>query len=113
MLKNTIFDDIEFSELNFLGDDEDSVDTKEAVLSKILTYLNLHIVQLGKDYLIFDWDFINNVSEGLFSYIDLWDRSKTFTKSLLTSAEYPELIKRFHYSSSSTNLSIADVYNKI
>ena len=112
-LKNTIFDDIEFSELNFLGDDEDSVDTKEDVLSKILTYLNLHIVQLGKDYLIFDWDFINNVSEGLSSYIDLWNRSKTFTKSLLTSPDYPELIKRFHYSSSSTNLSIADVYNKI
>ena len=112
-LKNTIFDDIEFSELNFLGDDEDSVDTKEDVLSKILTYLNLHIVQLGKDYLIFDWDFINNVSEGLSNYIDLWDRSKTFTKSLLTSPDYPELIKRFHYSSSSTNLSIADVYNKI
>ena len=112
-LKNTIFDDIEFSELNFLGDDEDSVDTKEDVLSKILTYLNLHIVQLGKDYLIFDWDFINNVSEGNASYIDLWNRSKTFTKSLLTSPDYPELIKRFHYSSSSTNLSIADVYNKI
>lgn len=112
-LKNTIFDDIEFSELNFLGDDEDSVDTKEDVLSKILTYLNLHIVQLGKDYLIFDWDFINNVSEGNANYIDLWDRSKTFTKSLLTSPDYPELIKRFHYSSSSTNLSIADVYNKI
>ena len=112
-LKNTIFDDIEFSELNFLGDDEDSVDTKEDVLSKILTYLNLHIVQLGKDYLIFDWDFINNVSEGLANYIDLWDRSKTFTKSLVTSPDYPELIKKFHYSSSSTNLSIADVYNKI
>ena len=112
-LKNTIFDDIEFSELNFLGDDEDSVDTKEDVLSKILTYLNLHIVQLGKDYLIFDWDFINNVSEGLATYIDLWNRSKTFRKSLLTSPDYPELIKRFHYSSSSTNLSIADVYNKI
>ena len=112
-LKNTIFDDIEFSELNFLGDDEDSVDTKEDVLSKILTYLNLHIVQLGKDYLIFDWDFINNVSEGNANYIDLWDRSKTFTKSLLTSPDYPELIKKFHYSSSSTNLSIADVYNKI
>lgn len=112
-LKNTIFDDIEISELNFLGDDEDSVDTKEDVLSKILTYLNLHIVQLGKDYLIFDWDYINNVSEGNAIYIDLWDRSKTFTKSLLTSPDYPELIKRFHYSSSSTNLSIADVYNKI
>lgn len=113
LLKNTIFDDIEFSELNFLGDDEDSVDTKEDVLSKILTYLNLHIIQLGKDYLIFDWDFINNVSEGIATYIDLWDRSKTFTKKLLTSPDYPELIKRFHYSSSSTNLSIADVYNKI
>lgn len=113
LLKNTIFDDIEFSELNFLGDDEDSVDTKEDVLSKILTYLNLHIIQLGKDYLIFDWDFINNVSEGIANYIDLWDRSKTFTKKLLTSPDYPELIKRFHYSSSSTNLSIADVYNKI
>ena len=112
-LKNTIFDDIEFSELNFLGDDEDSVDTKEDVLSKILTYLNLHIVQLGKDYLIFDWDYINNVSGGLANYIDLWDRSKTFTKSILTSPDYPELIKKFHYSSSSTNLSITDVYNKI
>lgn len=113
LLKNNIFNDIEFSELNFLGDDEDSVDTKEDVLSKILTYLNLHIIQLGKDYLIFDWDYINNVSEGNTNYIDLWHRPQTFTKSLITSPNYPELIKRFHYSSNSTNLTIADVYNKI
>ena len=113
LLKNNIFNDIEFSELNFLGDDEDSVDTKEDVLSKILTYLNLHIIQLGKDYLIFDWDYINNVSEGNTTYIDLWHRPQTFTKSLITSPDYPELIKRFHYSSNSTNLTIADVYNKI
>lgn len=113
LLKNNIFNDIEFSELNFLGDDEDSVDTKEDVLSKILTYLNLHIIQLGKDYLIFDWDYINNVSEGNTNYIDLWHRPQTFTKSLITSPDYPELIKRFHYSSNSTNLTIADVYNKI
>ena len=51
----SVFGDISLSELLFLGDDEDNVWTQEQVLEEMLRYLNLHIVQVGLDFYIFDW----------------------------------------------------------
>ena len=51
----SIFGDISISELLFLGDTEDDVWTQETVLEEILKYLNLHVVQVGLDFYIFDW----------------------------------------------------------
>lgn len=48
---------INISELLFLGEEEDDVWTQEDVLTEILKYLNLHIVQEGTDFYIFNWDY--------------------------------------------------------
>lgn len=51
----TIFSDISINELLFLGDEEDDVWTQEDVLTEILKYLGLHIVQDGLVFYIFSW----------------------------------------------------------
>ena len=56
----SIFSDISISELLFLGDEEDDTWTQEDVLTEILRYLNLHIVQQGLDFYIFSWETIRN-----------------------------------------------------
>lgn len=113
LLQNRILQDIQISELNFLGDDEDSVITKEDVLTQILTYLNLHLIQLGKDYVLYDNDYIGNISEKTTNFYDVWNNYEEVSKQFETSPEYPYLMKKGFYGSADTNLSISDVYNKI
>lgn len=43
------------SELLFLGDDEDEVWKQDEVLCELLKYLNLHVVQEGTVFYVFDW----------------------------------------------------------
>ena len=58
----TIFQDISISELLFLGDSEDDVWTHEDVLTELLRYLNLHILQDGLDLYIFSWESMRDMS---------------------------------------------------
>lgn len=55
-----ILSDISINELLFLGDEEDDVWTQEDVLTEIFKYLNLHIVQDGLAFYLFDWSTIRN-----------------------------------------------------
>lgn len=50
-----IFGQLSVNELLFLGDEEDDVWQQDAVLEELLRYLDLHIVQQGLDFYIFDW----------------------------------------------------------
>lgn len=50
-----IFELIGISELIVLGDEEDDLWTQEEVLNEILQFLNLHIVQIGQRFYIFNW----------------------------------------------------------
>lgn len=50
-----LFEDLSISELLFLGDTEDDVWTQEDVLTELLKYPNLHIVQQGFRFYIFSW----------------------------------------------------------
>ena len=54
--ENTIFSDLGMAESFIVGDEIDDVWTQEEVLKEILKYLNLHIVQQGFDFYIFDWN---------------------------------------------------------
>lgn len=54
----TIFSDLSIPEYLFYGEEFDDVWTQEDVLHEILQYLNLHIIQEGEDFYIFDWDSI-------------------------------------------------------
>ena len=60
--EKTVFEDISISELLFLGDDEESAWTQEDVLAEIMRYLNLHILQDGLDFYIFDWETLRSDS---------------------------------------------------
>lgn len=51
-----ILEDISISELLFLGDEEDDVWTQEEVLTELLKYLNLHLMQDGQNLYIFSWE---------------------------------------------------------
>lgn len=51
-----IFEQMSLDELLFLGDEEDDVWTQQDVLEKLLMYLNLHIMQVGRDFYVFAWE---------------------------------------------------------
>lgn len=55
-----IFSDLQISELIMLGESADDVWTYEDLLKEMLQYLNLHIIQDGKNCFIFDWDSIKD-----------------------------------------------------
>lgn len=74
----------------FLGDDETDVMTFEDMLKELLQYLNLHIIQEGENFYIFDWKSIENNNLG----------------SNIT-------VKKENYSSDNTTLSMSEVYNQI
>ena len=52
----TVFGDLSLNEMLFLGDDEDDVWTEEDVVTELLRYLNLHMVQEGGTFYIFSWE---------------------------------------------------------
>ena len=54
----TVLSDLSIPEYLFYGEEFDDVWTQEDVLHEILQYLNLHIIQEGEDFYIFDWDSI-------------------------------------------------------
>lgn len=54
----SVFDDLAITETFLYGDDYDDCWTAEDVLNEMLKYLNLHIIQDGLDFYIFDWDSI-------------------------------------------------------
>ena len=51
-----VFGCVSINELLFLGDEEDDVWTQEDVLTELLKYLNLHILQDGTAFRIFSWE---------------------------------------------------------
>ena len=56
----SIMDSVSINELLFLGDEEDDTWTQEDVLTEMLKYLNLHIVQDGLKFYLFDWSTIRD-----------------------------------------------------
>lgn len=51
-----VFDDLRVSDMAFLGESADDTVTYLDVAEAILKYLDLHIVQYGRDFYIFSWD---------------------------------------------------------
>lgn len=102
--EKTIFSDCSMSELYMLGDEADDVWTNEDVISQMMQYLNLHIIQDGFDYYIYDWNTIKDKRTGWYNLTE--DTAVTITPTLL------EMTADLH-SSDDTNLSVADVYNQV
>lgn len=102
--ESTIFSDCSMSELYLLGDEADDVWTNEEVLEQMLQYLNLHIIQDGLDYYIFDWNSIKNRRADWYNI--------TLQSNIKVNPLVIEMTGEMH-SSNNTNLSISDVFNQV
>lgn len=51
-----VFDDLKVSDMAFLGESADDTVTYLDVAEAVLKYLDLHIVQYGRDFYVFSWD---------------------------------------------------------
>ena len=100
-----IFHCISVSELVFLGENEDDVMTNEEILFEILQYLNLHIIQEGNTFYIFDF---NSRHKNSIRWVDMVDNTlfKNQTVNTIT-------LTKDDYSSDGTNITVDDVFNQI
>lgn len=103
---NNIFNVLGVSDKVWYGEDFDDVFTQEEVLQEILQYLNLHIIQEGKSFYIFDWQTIRNGKRAYWYYF------KTSANTYLSIPQTTTLIGDLH-SDSDTNISFDAVYNQI
>lgn len=100
---------INISELLFLGEEEDDVWTQEDVLTEILKYLNLHIVQEGTDFYIFNWDYYRRFKA---SFLYLYEISGISPKAF-TYRKAIDTITNSLVSDCDTQLSITETYNQV
>lgn len=99
-----VFDDLGIAELYLYGEEFDDVWTYEEVLEEMLRYLNLHIMQIGYDFIIYDLDAIRDQNT---SYIDLVDnQTYTLTSSLIN-------LNGAIHAADDTNITVDEVYNQI
>lgn len=101
----SVLDETSVSELLFLGSDEDDVWKCSEILEELCRYLNLHIVQVGTDVYLFDWESVRNT--GSLVWTDLLtgeEVSWNVTRKLLDIDNAAD---------DSTSVSIGEVYNVI
>lgn len=102
--ESTVFADLGIAEAYLYGSDMDDCMTYDAILEQMLQYLNLHIIQIGFDFYIFDWNTLRN---GRTEWKDLLSTStETHTQKTIA------LVSSMH-SDSDTSISFSDVYNQI
>lgn len=99
-----VFKNIGISESYLIGDECDDVMSDEDILNEILQYLNLHIIQVGCDYYIYDWDNLKKKNTKWYDLLSSEEKTETSLSQTLTEDMY---------SSDDGNISIADVYNQI
>jgi len=100
----TLFDDLSINDSYIIGEDYEDVWTCEQVLEETLKYLNLHIIQMGYDYYIFDWETLKNQESSFVNLVDDTTYQIAFHNTLLTGSLH---------ASDDTNITIGEVYNQI
>ena len=97
----------------FFGDTEDDEWTFEDILKEILQYLNLHIIQIGRDFYIFDWSTLTQSREAnekdTMDFLCLNDGS---VQPLYFPKKSYKITKP-DYASNDTQISVDEVYNQI
>lgn len=101
----SVFSDLGIFESYLLGETYEDLFTKQEVLDEIMRYLNLHILQEGSEFYIFDWDTM--ISGTSSNWINL-KNGRTKARQ----AEFVSLTKD-DYAGSDTNVTVAEVYNQI
>lgn len=100
-----IFQKLGVSELLFIGSSEDEVWTQEDVLTEILRYLNLHIIQDGFDFRIFSWESVAGTAA--IPWRDL--RSASTQQTARTTVD----LTLANAADCDTTIGIGEVYNRI
>lgn len=100
-----IFAETSIDELNMYESDYDSIWTQEETLNNILQYFNLHIIQEGKTFYIFDWQTIKSKSTAKWVNVN--------TNANVTRSIKSVTINQSKFGDSDTNISIADVFNQV
>lgn len=102
--ETTLFQDLGINENYIYGDDFDDLMTQEELLNEMLQYLNLHIIQEGTEFYVFDWNTIKNERS---EWVNI------FTSATQTLPVNHITMLSDHHADNSTNITIADVYNQI
>lgn len=100
-----IFTQLAIPELLFLGDEENDVWPQDKVLTSLLKYLNLHIVQDGLEFYIFSWESVKSTNAVTWRELTT-NMAKTTTKNCIA-------INAGNAASNDTTISIGEVYNRI
>ncbi len=98
------FNTMAIDESYILGDEFDDCWTNEEILTQILQYLNLHIVQQGFDFFIYDWGTIKNGR-------NVWYDVLNDTNVTLPRSSTIALTSEMH-GADDTNITVDDVYNQ-
>ncbi len=102
---STLFQDLGISESYILGETFDDIWTSEDVVSQALQYLNLHIIQQGKTFYIFDWDSLRKRRNS-------WYNLVTLAGMTLASPQNVTITGTMH-GANDTSITISDVYNQV
>ena len=102
----SVWDNLAVTEEMFLGASEDDVYTYDEILKQLLQYLNLHIIQEGQSFYIFDWNSKRYPSTKLwYTVIGIGGSVQIKGKNIITGAEM--------YDSANTTVSMSEVYNQL
>lgn len=101
------FSYITLNELLFLGTDRDDLSTQADIITAILQYLNLHIIQQGLTYYIYSWETIrattptewHDIIHPTSTPITIQPHTITITTPIVTDTD--------------TEFSLADIYNHL
>lgn len=92
-----IFEDLSIPESLFYGEEIDDTWTQEDVLHEILQYLNLHIIQEGENFYIFDWDTIKKPGREVNEFLSRENLVEGVNFYIMTKDEYDlEKAKEIH-----------------
>lgn len=101
-----IFSNLAISDAFIFGEEFDDVWTNEEVLDNILKYLNLHIVQEGFDFYIFDWQTLKQGRND--SWVDILSNEYV----TLSAPQTITLTSKMH-GADDTTITVDDVYNQV
>ena len=105
--KYKIFEQLGISELLFLDDTVKDVWTQHDVVDEIFRYLNLHIVQEGFNFYIFDWASIKGERNITFTAINGYTNTITVPRGVTT------IKADIAADAEGTSISIGEVFNKL
>ena len=102
---STTFVKLGMSENFLFGETFDDIWTSEDVVSQTLQYLNLHIIQQGKDFFIFDWDTLRKRRNTWYNIVNSTLVSQTAPSNVTITGAM--------HGANDTAITISDVYNQV